>query len=87
MADRLEKFPDPVMHEFSEEKICYRDAEKYLELKWSALKAYSFHEGCLVIWLGKTQFDALIFKENEEGLDSKTYARLLELIKIKLPLK
>lgn len=71
----------------SVESLRYWDVEKHFDLKWSIFQSYSIYKGYLVLFMGESLVDLLIFKEADTAKEKDDYHKIETFVKTKLTSK
>ena len=75
------------VYEFTDESLRYWDVEKHFDLKWSIFQYYSIYKGYLVLFVGESLVDLLIFKEADTAKEKDDYHKIEAFVKTKLTCK
>jgi hypothetical protein len=87
LAERDENIGMDCIYEFTDASLRYWDAEKHFDLKWSVFKNYSIYDEYLVLFVGETLVDLLMFRETESAKEEDEYHKILAFVKTKLAYK
>jgi hypothetical protein len=85
LADEYEQKQMDFRYELSDTSVKYSDQERQYDMAWSLFASYSVYEHNIILSLRSSQ--VFFFGEATEGPDAETYARMLALVKEKLPYK
>ncbi len=68
----------------SVESLRYWDVEKHFDLKWSIFQYYSIYKDYLVLFVGESLVDLLMFNEAESAKEKDEYHKIEAFVKTKL---
>lgn len=84
LAERYKTIGMDCVYEFTNESLRYWDVEKHFDLKWGIFQYYSIYKDYLVLFVGESLVDLLMFREADTAKEKDDYHKIRAFVKSKL---